>query len=34
MLWGVAAGIDVYCAMRAEIDRVARATVGLAPRDR
>jgi len=33
MLWGASAGIDVYCAMRSEIDRVARATVGLGPRE-
>jgi pyrroloquinoline quinone (PQQ) biosynthesis protein C len=34
MLWGASAGIDVYCAMRGEIDRLARAAVGLAPRVR
>jgi pyrroloquinoline quinone (PQQ) biosynthesis protein C len=32
MLWGASAGIDVYCAMRIEIDRIARAEVGLPPR--
>jgi len=34
MLWGAKAGIDVFCTMREEIDRVARAAVGLSPGER
>jgi len=34
MLWGTKASIEVFCAMREEIDRIARTTVGLPPRER
>ena len=34
MLWGARAGISVYCVMREEIDRLARAAVGLGPREK
>jgi pyrroloquinoline quinone (PQQ) biosynthesis protein C len=33
MIWGASAGIDVYGAMRTEIDRVAREAVGVGPRE-
>ena len=33
MLWAAKASLDVFCTMRQEIDRVARAAVGLAPRE-
>jgi pyrroloquinoline quinone (PQQ) biosynthesis protein C len=32
MLWGARASIEVFCVMREELDRIARAAVGLAPR--
>lgn len=34
MLWGAKASLEVFCAMREEIDRIARTTVGLPPRER
>lgn len=34
MLWAARAGVEVYCVMREEIDRVARDAVGLPPREK
>lgn len=34
MLWGAKAGLEVFLVMREEIDRLARAAVGLPPRER
>jgi len=34
MLWGAKAGVQVYCLMRQEINRVAREAVGLPPATR
>jgi pyrroloquinoline quinone (PQQ) biosynthesis protein C len=34
MLWAMEASIEVFCAMREEIDRIARDAVGLPPRER
>jgi pyrroloquinoline quinone (PQQ) biosynthesis protein C len=34
MLWGAKAGCSVYITMRQEIDRIARAAIGLGPRER
>jgi pyrroloquinoline quinone (PQQ) biosynthesis protein C len=34
MLWAAKASIEVFCAMREEIDRIARGAVGLAARER
>ena len=33
MLWGAKAGMDVFCTMRQDIDRMARAAIGLPPRE-
>jgi pyrroloquinoline quinone (PQQ) biosynthesis protein C len=34
MLWAAKAGLEVFCVMREEIDRIARAAVGLQPGER
>jgi len=34
MLWGAKSGVEIYGVMRSEIDRLARASVGLPPRER
>jgi pyrroloquinoline quinone (PQQ) biosynthesis protein C len=34
MLWATRASIEIFCVMREEIDRLARAAVSLAPRER
>ena len=31
MLWAAGAGVEIFCVMREEIDRLARAAIGLAP---